>query len=134
MEARTIAKKVEKREGLTATSGLPLLSPQIIEILLQLRGSGRGSVRQTASPRFRPQLPAVARRLRGTIGIALIDPIPLRLLEPVLELRAARFPRLVQQLLVRPIEIGIVCSYRAIQAGTLISRRGRVAWIPGRPL
>ena len=51
-----------KREGLLRlplpASRLSLLSPQIVETLLQLRGSGRGSVRQTTSP---PLLPTASR-------------------------------------------------------------------------
>ena len=103
-------------------SGLPLLSSEIVEIPLKLGGSLRGIVGQAAGSRFRPQLSILAGVLSGTVTIALVDPVPLGLLESILKLGPARFPCLGYQLLVAPIQIGIVRSYRAVQAGALIDR------------
>jgi hypothetical protein len=115
-------------------SGLLLLPSQVVEIPLELRGSLCGIVGQTASARSRPQLSILAGCLSGAITVALVDPLALGLLEPILELGPARFPGLGDQLLVDPIQIGVVRGDRAIQAGALIDRRGRVTRIAGRPL
>src|SRR5882762_862810 len=123
---------------LSSASVLPsarsLLSSEIVEIPLKLRGSLRGIVGQTTCARSRPQLSVLAWVLSGAIAIALVDPIPLGLLESILKLGPTRFPCLGYQLLVGPIQIGVIRGYRAVQAGALIDRRGRVARIARRPL
>ena len=115
-------------------SGLLLLPSEVVEIPLELRGSLRGIIGQTACARSRPQLSILAGGLSGTIIVALVDPVALGLLESILEIGPTGFPGLGYQLLVGPIQIGVVRSYRAIQAGALIDRRGRVAWIARGPL
>src|SRR6266550_4665483 len=115
-------------------SARSLLSSEIVEIPLELRGSLCGIVGQTTRTRSRPQLSVLAWVLSGTITIALVDPVPLGLLESILELGPTRFPCLGYQLLVGAIQIGIVRSYRAVQAGALIDSRGRVARIARRRL
>jgi len=82
---------------------LPLLPSKVVEIPLKLRGPLRRIVGQAASARFRPQLSILAGGLSGTIIVALVDPVPLGLLEPVLKLGPTGFPRLGYQLLIGPI-------------------------------
>src|SRR6266699_1265316 len=147
VRSTTRTASVQKHEGLTTRqafryclllpilpSARSLLPSEIVEIPVKLRGSLRGIVGQAACARFRPQLSVLAGVLSGTITIALVDPVPLGLLESILKLGPTRFPRLGYQFLVGAIQIGIVCGYRAAQAGALIYRRGRVAWIARRPL
>src|SRR5229473_1209782 len=105
------AKRLKKQEGLTMSSGLPLLPSEVVEIPLELRGSLGRIVGQTASARSRPQLSILAGVLSGTITVALVDPVPLGLLEPILELGPTGFPGLGYQLLVGPIQIGVVRGY-----------------------
>jgi len=57
-------------------------------------------------------------------GISLIHPVPLRLTEALLQFVSTRLAALHQEVLVHPIEIGIVLNNRAIEAGALINSRG----------
>src|SRR5438105_2593612 len=76
-------------------SRLPLLlPPQPAETLLQFRRPPRRIIGKASRPGPRPQLSVLALRLRRAIGITLVDPLALRLLEPVFEIRSAGLPRL----------------------------------------
>jgi hypothetical protein len=72
-----------------AGQAFPLLAAKTIQIPLQLRRPLGRIIRKAPCPSLRPQLAINALILRRAVGIALIDPIPLRLAESVLEVAAA---------------------------------------------
>ena len=85
-----------------------LLSPKTTQVPLELRRSPRRVIREALRPRLRPQLPFLALRLRCAFGVALVDPLALGLLEPILEIRPTRLVRLTNQVLIGSIQVGVV--------------------------
>jgi len=83
-----------------------LLPPKTIQTPLQLGGPLRRRIGETPRPSPSPQATVITSR--ATIGIALIDPLALRLSEPLFEVPAPGFVRLRDQLLIRAVEIGVV--------------------------
>lgn len=63
------------------------------------------------------------------VGIPLNYPVPLRLAEALLELRPSRLATLCDELLVGPIEIGVILGNGPIEARPLIDCGGRVTRI-----
>ena len=86
---------------------------------------------EAARPRAGPEGSSLPAGFLIAFGVASVDPIPLRLPETVFEVRASGFPALLEQLLIGPVQIGVVYYYRAIEARTLVDRRGRVARVSG---
>jgi hypothetical protein len=70
--------------------------------------------------------------LLNALAVARVDPVPLRLPDPVLEVRPSRFLTLRQQILIGPVQISVILHDRAIQARALIDWSGRIAWVPGK--
>ena len=114
------------RQAFSFAQAFRLLSAQAVQIPPQLRGPRFGAGGEAARTRLGPKS---ALSDISALDIALIHPIPLGLAEALLELGASRLPALRDQLLVHPVEIGVVLYDRAIQTGTLIDRGGRITRI-----